>query len=351
LSYVESCARSIAENIGDKDFTVVIKFTVPAGTSEKVGEIITEALNNRGSKAKFKMVSNPEFLREGSSVSDFMNPDRIVIGTSDKETAEIMAGIYTAFEGKTEVIYCDIKTAEVAKYAANAMLASRISFMNEISRVCQTVGGDVEQVKRILGTDNRIGNKFLNAGLGYGGSCFPKDVKELIHFAESLGVEPRLIKSIHETNEKQKEHFYRMVEAVLAEKKVKKVGVLGIAFKAGTDDIREAPSIFVMDGLLRDGYDVMAYDPEAMDLYRKQSPNNVKLATSAVEVIRGTDAIVIVTEWPEFKEAIEEAATEKNIVVIDGRNMFDVEDLQDLNIEYYSVGRPPVFGKKHEEKN
>lgn len=349
LSYVDSCSRMIGENISDKDFTVVVKSTVPAGTSDRVRKIIEECLEKRGLKTKFHMASNPEFLREGSSVNDFMNPDRIVIGTADQETADKMEAIYTGFEGRTEFIYCDIRTAEVAKYAANAMLASRISFMNEISRVCQKVSGDVEKVKRILGTDARIGNKFLNAGVGYGGSCFPKDVKELIHFAEELGIDPIMFKSIHETNERQKDHFYRLVKEVIEKEGAKKIGVLGIAFKAGTDDTRDAPSVYIMERLIEEGYSVLAYDPEAMEVYRKNNKPTVALAKNTQEVIDNSDVIVIVTEWHEFKKAVEDNAKKRTLTVVDGRNMLEKEDLNELNIKYYSVGRPPVIGKNNEE--
>lgn len=350
LSYVKKCAEDIGKKVEHNNFTVVIKSTVSPGTSDLVKGIIEEEIKKRKKKLKFSMASNPEFLREGTSVSDFMNPDRIVIGVADQETADLMEAVYTSFEGITDIIYCDIRTAEVAKYAANAMLASRVSFMNEMSRVCDAVNGDIEVVKKVLGADSRIGNKFLSASLGYGGSCFPKDVKELIQNAKNLQVDPLLIEAIHKTNEVQKEHFYQKVKKVAENEQAKTIGLLGLAFKAGTDDVRESAATMLSKKLLAEGYRVIAYDPQAVEPFKREKVTGVVIAKDAKEVVEKAEVVVLVTEWPEFKKVIEDKANNGGIVVVDGKNMLDRSDLIRLNIKYYSVGRPEIIGDLYREK-
>ena len=342
LQHVLKVARQIGRTI-ESYIVVVIKSTVPVGTSKKVEKVIREELENRGSDVKFDMASNPEFLKEGSAVEDFLKPDRIVIGTSTEEASEIMKRLYKPFLlNNHPILFMDINSAEITKYAANAMLATRISFINEIANLCDLLGADINFVRKGIGSDSRIGHKFLYPGTGYGGSCFPKDVKALIRTGEELKYDLNVVKAVEKANEYQKtvllkkimKHFHNNL-------KNRTIGVWGLAFKPHTDDIREASSIFLIEMLLNEGAIVKAYDPAAMEETRKLMGNRLECTEDQYGVLKGADALALMTEWPEFRipDLKMMADLMKEKVIFDGRNIYEPAEIKEAGFVYYGIGR------------
>ncbi len=334
LQYVRMAARSIAE-VMDHPLIIVNKSTVPVGTGDWVADIVREYRNN---DVEFAVVSNPEFLREGSAISDFMYPDRVVLGSLNREAAEKVAQLYLPL--RAPIMITDLRTAEMIKYASNAFLATRISFINEIANICEALGADVKEVATGMGYDKRIGHAFLDAGVGYGGSCFPKDVKALAYMAEIKGRHPQLLRAVMEINSYQRRAVVRKLEEALGTLRGKTIGLLGLAFKPNTDDIREAPSIHIASMLLAAGAKVRAYDPVAMKNVRRAVPE-IELASDAYSLAAGCDAIVIVTEWNEFKQLDLERVRDlmNRPVVIDGRNIYDPAMMKELGFYYRGMGR------------
>jgi UDPglucose 6-dehydrogenase len=344
LQYVLAAARNIATHM-DGPRVIVDKSTVPVGTADRVRSEVARTLAKRGAEIPFSMVSNPEFLKEGAAVEDFMRPDRIVIGAEDPEAIAAMRELYGPFQRNHERLQVmDIRSAELTKYAANAMLATRISFMNELALLAEKLGADIEHVRIGIGSDPRIGYHFLYPGAGYGGSCFPKDVSALLRTGEESGVDLKVVRAVHEANERQK--------GVLAEKIVRRFGdglagrrfaLWGLAFKPNTDDMREAPSRVVVDALMRRGATVCAYDPVAMDEARKiyGGVHAVTFAGSAMEAVQGADALVIMTEWKAFRspEFDELKGALKHPVIFDGRNLYEPAVVASHGIEYHAIGR------------
>jgi len=336
LRYVEAAAKSIAQNM-TAPLIVINKSTVPVGTGDWVAEIITQ---NQPEPIPFSVVSCPEFLREGSALSDFMNPHRVVLGSSDKEAAEKVAQLHLPL--RAPIIVTDLRTAEMIKYASNAFLATKISFINEIANICEELGADVEEVAVGMGYDPRIGPLFLKAGLGYGGSCFPKDVKALAHMAEEKGRHPQLLHSVMAINADRRTMAVERVREMLGgELEGKTVGLLGLAFKPNTDDMREAPAIDIAKALIDSGAAVRAYDPIAMDNASKIMPE-VIMCADPYALAEGSDALVVVTDWNEFKQLDLERVRDlmKQPVIFDGRNIYDPEQMCRLGFQYRAVGRP-----------
>ena len=336
LRHVLSVARTIGTAMNGYR-VVVVKSTVPVGTNDKVREEI-----GKHTKLEFDVVSNPEFLKEGAAIDDFMKPDRVVIGTTSQRATEVMTELYSPFlrTGKP-ILVMDPRSAEMTKYAANAMLATRISFMNEMARICDAVGADVNEVRKGIATDERIGAAFLFPGAGYGGSCFPKDVRALVRTAESHGHTPRIVNAVEEVNEAQKHVLFAKLKAHFGgELKGKRIAVWGLAFKPRTDDMREAPSVVLIDALVGAGASVTAFDPEAMAEARRRIGDRVRYATSALEALDGADALVLVTEWNEFRHADpdEIRARLKTPVVFDGRNIFNPARMRAQGFVYYGIG-------------
>lgn len=334
LRYVRMAARSIAE-VMDHPVIIVNKSTVPVGTGDWVADIVREYCND---DVDFAVVSNPEFLREGSAISDFMVPDRVVLGSLDPDAAQKVAQLYLPL--RTTIMITDLRTAEMIKYASNAFLATRISFINEIANVCEALGADVKEVATGMGYDKRIGHAFLDAGVGYGGSCFPKDVKALAYMAESKGRHPQLLHAVMEINAYQREAVVRKLEDVLGELEGKTIGLLGLAFKPNTDDMREAPSITVTQMLRAAGASVRGYDPVASEVAAKLAPE-VELVDDPYDLAEGCDALIVVTEWNEFKhldlDRIRKLMNQP--VFIDGRNIYDPARMKELGFYYRGVGR------------
>lgn len=338
LSFVMQAASDIAKNI-KHDTIVVTKSTVPVGTNDRIKQVIYENLTNN---VKVDIISNPEFLREGSAIHDSFHGDRIVIGSENEEAAHILEAINKPFG--VPVYQTDIRSAEMIKYASNAFLATKISFINEISNICERVGANVEEVANGMGLDQRIGNQFLKAGIGYGGSCFPKDTKALIQIAGNVDYEFELLKGVVNVNKQQQGLLLRKLKSRLGSLAGKRIAVLGLAFKPNTDDMREAASILIIDELVTLGAFVVAYDPIAMENAKSIFSSRVQFANTAAEAIDGCDATLIVTEWEEIKSLdpkIFEAMAYP--LVIDGRNSLDLEILRAHKIEYHSVGRPAVI--------
>ncbi|MDR2133388.1 MAG: UDP-glucose/GDP-mannose dehydrogenase family protein [Clostridiales Family XIII bacterium] len=344
-----------AEDIGrsmTKPICVVDKSTVPVGTAAKVRAKIREELAKRGVEIPFAVVSNPEFLKEGSAVSDCMKPDRVVIGSDDAEAVALMKELYAPFVMNTEnFIVMDAAGAEMTKYAANAMLATKISFMNEIANICERVGADVNKVRIGIGSDPRIGYRFIYPGCGYGGSCFPKDVEALIGTAEAQGYTPALLKAVGEVNERQKRVIPQKIKERFGEDlRGRKFAVWGLSFKPDTDDMRESASITVMDELEKAGAEIVAYDPRAMREAKRLLGENerIRYAKSKYEAIRGADAMILITEWKEFRspDFYEMREHMKTRVVFDGRNQYDAKIMEKHGFEYYQigVGRPSGEG-------
>ena len=344
LSYVLAAARAIAQHM-DGPRVIVDKSTVPVGTADRVRAAVAETLSARGARHGFSIVSNPEFLKEGAAVEDFMRPDRIVIGAEDPEAIAAMRELYAPFQRNHERIQMmDIRSAELTKYAANAMLATRISFMNELALLAEKLGADIEHVRIGIGSDPRIGYHFLYPGAGYGGSCFPKDVSALLRTASECGIDLKVVRAVDEANERQK--------GVLAEKIVHRFGdglagrrfaLWGLAFKPNTDDMREAPSRVVVDALMRRGAQVCAFDPVAMDEARKiyAGVAHVQFAATAMEAAQGADALVIMTEWKAFRspDFDELRRALKQPVIFDGRNLYEPAVAAAQGFEYHAIGR------------
>lgn len=342
LRYVLEVARQIGELITDY-IVVVTKSTVPVGTNRKVKEVIRRELERRGADVEFDVASNPEFLKEGDAVNDFMRPDRVVVGVESDRAGKVMERLYHAFSlNNIPTYFMDIPSAEMTKYAANSMLATRISFMNDIANLCEIVGADVDAVKRGIGSDSRIGKKFLNAGCGYGGSCFPKDVKALIRTGEECGHAMEVLKAVEAVNERQKGIlFEKIMKHYHGDIQGKHFGIWGLAFKPATDDMREAPSLVLIDSLLKAGATVRAYDPEAMRECRRRIGDRIQYAANMYDALEGADAMIVVTEWQTFKVPkftfIEKALKEK--VIFDGRNIYNSEQMKEFGYTYYGIGR------------
>lgn len=342
LRYVLGVAREVGELI--TDYTVVVtKSTVPVGTNMKVKQTIQKELERRGVKVEFDVASNPEFLKEGDAVNDFMKPDRVVIGVESERAGKVMERLYHAFILKDIPIYfMDIPSAEMTKYAANSMLATRISFMNDIANLCEIMGADVEAVKRGIGSDSRIGKKFLNAGCGYGGSCFPKDVKALIKTGDDFGYSMELLKSVERVNDKQKTVLFdKILKHYSGGLKGKHFGMWGLSFKPATDDMREAPALVLIDLLIEAGATITAFDPVAMDECRRRVGDKISYAKNMYDALQDADAMIVVTEWQEFKVPkftfIERSLKEK--VIFDGRNIYSPEQMHEFGYIYYGIGR------------
>ena len=341
LKYVLEVAQTIGKNM-HKYLVVVTKSTVPVGTANKVKAAIQEELNKRGVDIKFNVASNPEFLKEGAAIQDFMSPDRVVVGVDSERAKEIMARLYKPFMlSGDRMIFTDIPSAEMIKYAANSMLATRISFMNDIANLCEIVGADINMVRKGIGADTRIGKKFLYAGCGYGGSCFPKDVKALIKTAEQNGYEMQVLKAVERVNEKQKsilfdkfkKHFNGNIQG-------KTVAMWGLAFKPETDDMREAPSLVLIDLLTKAGVTVKVYDPIAMDECRRRIGDKVVYCKDMYDATVDVDALLLVTEWKEFRMPSWNVLHKSmnDYVVIDGRNIYDKAELLEKGFSYYKIG-------------
>ena len=341
LRYVLEVARTFGRNI-HKYTLMVTKSTVPVGTAHKVRAVIEEELAARGVHVPFDVASNPEFLKEGSAVKDFMSPDRIVIGTETERARKIMTRLYKPFTMMSDrFVYSDIPSAEMIKYAANSMLATRISFMNDIANLCELVGADVNMVRKGIGSDTRIGHKFLYPGCGYGGSCFPKDVKALIKTAEQHGYPMKVLKAVEEVNESQKSVLFRKFSAHFGgDVAGRTVALWGLAFKPGTDDMREAPALVLIGKLLEAGCRVKVYDPVAMDECRRRIGDRVEYSRDMYDAAAGADALMLVTEWKEFRVPSYAvlAGVMKEKVIVDGRNIYDREEVEDAGFAYYNIG-------------
>ncbi len=337
LTYIFQVAATIGKHMNSYK-VIVDKSTVPVGTANQVQAIIKQ---EQKEKHPFDLVSNPEFLREGEAIHDFMNPDRIVIGVEAKRAEEIMIRLYKGLERTGKPIFItDIKSSEIIKYAANAFLATKISFMNQIAQLCEKVGGDVKEVAKGIGLDQRIGSRFLQAGVGYGGSCFPKDVQALTQTAQEAGIEFPLLEAVHDVNNKQKQSLLPKIQALVGDLQGKTITVLGLSFKPKTDDIRDAPSQTIIQQLLNTGAQVKAYDPIAMDVMKKYFPT-IGYAESAYDAAKNADCIVIVTEWDEFRylDLIKIKDSMKNPIIVDGRNIYDSEEAKRMGFKYIGVGR------------
>ena len=334
LVFVKQAAKAIAGSM-KKTVTIVNKSTVPIGTGNIVARIVGE---NLGEEIPFFVVSNPEFLREGSAIHDFMHPDRLVFGSHDEGAARAVAALYSAID--TTILITDLHTAEMIKYASNAFLATRISFINEIARICERVDADVKVVSEGMGLDRRIGPLFLDAGIGYGGSCFPKDVKALARMAETLGYHPELLDAVMEINVDQRTLVVEKLREVLGGLRDQVIGILGLAYKPNTDDVREAPSIDVIQSLLQKGARVRAYDPKAMPTLKRQL-NGISYCEDAYAVAEGADALLIVTEWDEFRslDLTRIKTSMRRPVLVDGRNIYDPKAMRDAGFVYRGVGR------------
>ena len=350
LRYVLEVARGVGQTM-DGYRVVVNKSTVPVGTAAKVAQTIREELVRRGLKIDFDVVSNPEFLKEGDAIADFMKPDRVVIGTDNPRTAEIMEDLYAPFaRTRDKLIVMDVRSAELTKYAANAMLASKISFMNEMAAICERVGADVNHVRKGIGSDSRIGYQFIFPGVGYGGSCFPKDVRALISTANEQGYEPRVLRAIEDVNNEQKRLLAHKIIDYFADKgglEGKVVAVWGLSFKPNTDDMREAPSREIIKLLVAQGAHVQAFDPVALKEARRVLPQEVgPMAVSfyekAYDALQGADCLALVTEWNLFRKPNFERikAQLRRPVIFDGRNQYDPDVLRDLGFDYFCIGRP-----------
>lgn len=336
LSFIEKVSREIADVL--TDYRVIVdKSTVPVKTGERVAETI-KRYNRRG--AKFDVVSNPEFLREGCAIHDLMHPDRIVIGAQSQHAVDLMKKVYEPF--MAPILVTDINSAELIKHAANSFLALKISYINAISAICQVSGADVEKVADGIGMDRRIGRQFLNAGIGYGGSCFPKDVAAFIHISDQLGVPFTLLKEVQRINRAQMERFLKLIRDTLWVLREKKIAVWGLTFKPDTDDVRSSVAIELVDAMLREGAHVTVYDPKGMEKARElKAVADAKFAGSALEAIDGAEALVIATEWPEFAN-VDLAAVKQRMttpIVFDGRNLLNPETMGELGFHYHSIGR------------
>lgn len=338
LKYVLGVAKDLGNILTDYK-VIVDKSTVPVGTADKVHAAIAA-----NAKVEFDVVSNPEFLREGVAVDDFMKPDRVVIGTSSERAKKLMGELYAPYVRQgNPVIFMDEKSAELTKYAANSFLATKISFMNEIAQLCERLGADVDMVRKGIGSDDRIGKRFLFPGIGYGGSCFPKDVQALIKSSEEVNYDFQILKAVEEVNEAQKLHLMPKINAYFNNNLAgKHFALWGLAFKPNTDDIREAPALYLIDALTAAGATVTAFDPEGMPNVKKQIGDKITYVESQYDALTNADALIIATEWAEFRtpEFDKIGSTLKNKAIFDGRNLFEVEQVRGLGYHYESVGRP-----------
>lgn len=343
LKYVLQVARTIGQHL-NKYLVVVTKSTVPVGTASKIRNAINEELAKRGADVEFDVASNPEFLKEGSAIKDFMSPDRVVIGVDSDRAKAILTRLYKPFMVVNfRVIFMDIPSAEMTKYAANSMLATRISFMNDIANLCELVGADVNMVRAGIGSDNRIGRKFLYAGCGYGGSCFPKDVKALVKTASDCGYPMEVLQAVESVNERQKSILFRKLQRVFGDEPLagKTITLWGLAFKPETDDMREAPALVMIDLLKKAGCKVRAYDPIAMDECKRRVGNAVTYCDNMYDALDGTEALLLLTEWKQFRlpDWNEVKRRMKRHLVIDGRNIFDAAEMTGYGFEYHCIGR------------
>ena len=342
LKYVLSVAREFGQHI--KRYTVLVtKSTVPVGTAKKVKAVIQEELDKRGENIPFDVASNPEFLKEGAAIKDFMSPDRVIVGVESDRARSLMTRRYRPILlNNFRVIFTDIPSAEMIKYAANSMLATRISFMNDIANLCELVGADVEMVRQGIGADTRIGRKFLYPGCGYGGSCFPKDVKALIKTAEKSGYEMQVLKAVEDVNERQKKVVFEKLKKVFnGDLKGKTIAIWGLAFKPETDDMREATSLVTISLLLEAGCKVRVFDPVAMNECKRRIGDKVEYAKDMYDAVLDADAMLMLTEWKQFRLPSWGVMkkTMKNALVIDGRNIYDKEELEEYGFEYHCIGK------------
>ncbi len=344
LSYVLGVADQIGRSI--QDYKVIVdKSTVPVGTAQKVREVIA-----KHAKCEFDVVSNPEFLREGFAVDDFLKPERIVVGSSSEKATELMKKLYKPFvRSGNPIIIMDEKSAELTKYAANSFLAAKITFMNEIANYCEKVGADVDQVRRGMGTDSRIGKRFLFPGIGYGGSCFPKDVKALYNSGKESDYDFKILDAVLKVNKSQKVALIPKIKEYFdTNLNNKSFAIWGLAFKPETDDIREAPSLYIINELLKEGAKVRAFDPEAMDNVKRKYDTKIDFADSMYETLEGVDALIICTEWSIFRtpnfSKLKDAM--KGNVIFDGRNLYDLEDIKKEGLSYYSIGRETIISER-----
>ena len=342
LKYVLEVARTVGRHI-KKHILVVTKSTVPVGTAKKVRQAIQDELDKRGAQIEFDVASNPEFLKEGAAISDFMSPDRVVVGIESERAEELMTRLYRPFLlNNFRVIFMDVPSAEMTKYAANAMLATRISFMNDVANLCEIVGADINMVRKGIGSDNRIGNRFLYAGIGYGGSCFPKDVKALINTAKLNNYPMRILQAVEEVNDEQKSLLFRKLEKHFnGDLKGKRIAIWGLAFKPETDDMREAPSLVLIEKLLAAGCEVYAYDPVAVEESKRRIGESVHYAKDIYDAVVDADALMLVTEWKEFRmpswSAIKKLMATP--LVLDGRNIYDIKEMEENGFVYHWIGR------------
>ena len=342
LKYVLEVARTIGRNM--KQYKLVVtKSTVPVGTASKVRAVIQEELDKRGVTVDFDVASNPEFLKEGNAISDFMSPDRVVVGVESARAEKLMSRLYKPFLlNNFRVIFMDIPSAEMTKYAANSMLATRISFMNDIANLCEIVGADVNMVRSGIGSDTRIGRKFLYPGIGYGGSCFPKDVKALIKTAEQNGYTMRVLTAVEEVNENQKSVlFEKLMKQFNGDLQGKTVALWGLAFKPETDDMREAPALVLIDKLLKAGCKVRAYDPAAVQECKRRIGDTIYYACDMYDAVLDADVLMLVTEWKEFRlpswAVIKKTMSRQ--IVLDGRNIYDKKEMEELGFVYHCIGK------------
>ena len=346
LKYVLGVAEEIGTYMNDY-LVIATKSTVPIKTAEKVRKKVSEALKKRGVDIKFDVASNPEFLKEGAAINDFLKPDRIVIGTDSIRAEKIMRRLYKPFLlNGHPIVFMDITSAEMTKYAANSMLATKISFMNDIANLCEAVGADVNMVRKGIGSDTRIGPKFIYPGAGYGGSCFPKDVKALIKTGDEYGRSLEILKAVELVNESQKLVIPQKIRSHFGDKlKDKKFGLWGLSFKPHTDDMREAPSARIIEELLKSGAKIKAYDPVAMDEARRLLGDSIEFSEDKYEALIDADGLIVVTEWPEFRvlnyKVLERLMREK--VIFDGRNIYEAEEMKEYGFTYYSIGKQPAI--------
>ncbi|MCG2615883.1 UDP-glucose/GDP-mannose dehydrogenase family protein [Terrimonas sp. NA20] len=352
LKYILGVASQLGTLLKTDDYKVIIdKSTVPVGTAEKVNAAILESAKKAGVNltGAFDVVSNPEFLREGVAVDDFMKPDRVVIGTSSEKAKKLMGDLYAPFVRQgNPVIFMDERSAELTKYAANSFLATKISFMNEVARLCELLGADVDMVRRGVGSDDRIGKRFLFPGIGYGGSCFPKDVQALVKSSNEVKYDFKILNAVMEVNETQKLHLFPKIKNYFkGDLKGKHFALWGLAFKPNTDDIREAPALYMIDALTAEGATVTAFDPEAMNNVKKTIGDKITYAENQYAALQGADALIIATEWNEFRtpDFLKIVSTLKNKTIFDGRNLFEVSAIRELGFHYESIGRAPSIIK------
>jgi UDPglucose 6-dehydrogenase len=344
LQYVLAVAKDIARYMNDYKI-VVDKSTVPVGTADLVRKEMQAILDSRDSKLAFDVVSNPEFLKEGAAIDDFMKPDRVVVGVESEAAGEVMRELYVPFNMNSDrVIVMSVRSAEMTKYAANAMLATKISFMNEVALLCEKLGADVAEVRHGIGSDSRIGYKFIYPGVGYGGSCFPKDVKALIHMARKAGVEPKVMAAVEDRNDEQKSVLIHKVKQHFGEDLTGKTfAVWGLAFKPQTDDMREAPAIVIIEGLIASGAKVIAFDPVAMQEAQRRfgSLPGLSYSSNQYDVLQNADALLLITEWHQFRhpDFARIKSLLKTPVIFDGRNQYDPEQLKSQGFAYYGIGR------------